>query len=149
MTIGPLEIIVLGFDGNRFTGDIAAALEDAIDTGAIRVVDLVFARKDADGLVTVLELEDANDDYSAFFEGFDDLRDVLTDEDAMKVAEILPPDSSALLALIGHTWSTRIAEAIRAAGGRLLASQRINEEIMDELRDDLDELMTASSRRAA
>jgi len=147
MTVGPLEVVVLGFDGNRFDGSIATAIADAIDTGAIRVVDLVFARKDADGTITVFELEDADPAYAAYFDGFADLRDLLTEADALAIAELLPANTSALLALIEHTWSIRIAEAVQAAGGALLASQRISKRLMEEVRDELEEVLAGASSR--
>ena len=52
--IGPVELIVVGFDGNRFNGDITRSLLDLVDRGVIRIIDLAVVIKDADGAVTVL-----------------------------------------------------------------------------------------------
>jgi hypothetical protein len=148
MTVGPLELIVLGFEGNNFRGEIAPAIEDAVNTGAIRIVDLVFVRKDASGDVTALEVGETNQEFARDFQGLSsDLRDLLTEDEAMTIAAMLPPNTSALVALFEHTWATHIAEAVRNAGGRLLASQRINPRLVDEVRDQIDEIMASEPAR--
>ena len=58
MTIGPIEYIIVGFPGNQFTGEIAPALADLIDNDTIRILDLVFISKDADGDVTAFEYDE-------------------------------------------------------------------------------------------
>jgi hypothetical protein len=58
MTLGPLEYLVVGFEGNRFTGQILPELRAARDNGIIRVVDLFLLRKDESGGVIALELSD-------------------------------------------------------------------------------------------
>ena len=56
--LGPTEFIVVGFAGNRFTGDIAPALAELVDSGLIRMIDLAVVSKDADGAVTILEMQE-------------------------------------------------------------------------------------------
>ena len=58
MTLGPLEYLVVGFEGNRFTGQILAELRAAQDKGIIHVIDLFAIKKDEQGNVTALELSD-------------------------------------------------------------------------------------------
>lgn len=58
MSMGPLEYLVVAFPDGRLNGDIVPSLKRAVDDGTIRVIDLVFVRKDADGNVTEVELED-------------------------------------------------------------------------------------------
>ena len=148
MTIGPLELVVLGFEGNNFKGEIASAVEEAVSSGAIRVIDLVFARKDADGSVTALEVEEADQSYAGHFRDLAvDLRDILTEDEALTVAETLPPNTAALVVLIEHTWSIGIARAVERAGGRLLASQRISPRLIDKVSDQLEEMMAAPARQ--
>src|SRR5690348_17319748 len=60
MTLGPLEYLVVGFEGNRFTGKILAELRAAQEKGIIRVIDLAVIRKDEQGNVAALELSDLN-----------------------------------------------------------------------------------------
>ena len=57
MPIGPVEYIVIGFPENRFTGAIVPALTDLVESGTIRIIDLVFIKKDADGTITSFEFD--------------------------------------------------------------------------------------------
>jgi hypothetical protein len=65
MTLGPLEYLVVGFEGNRFTGQILAELRAAQDKGIIRVIDLYAIKKDEKGNVTELGLSDVSPEVSA------------------------------------------------------------------------------------
>ena len=58
MSLGPIELLAIKFPGNRFTGEIVSALNALVDSGTIRIVDLLFATKDESGRMKVLELED-------------------------------------------------------------------------------------------
>ena len=58
MTLGPLEYLVVGFEGNQFTGQILAELQSAREKGIIRVIDLLVLMKDENGNITVAELSD-------------------------------------------------------------------------------------------
>ena len=51
MAIGPVEYIIVGFPGNKFNGEIAPELGKLVESGTIRILDLVFITKDADGNV--------------------------------------------------------------------------------------------------
>ena len=54
MAVGPVDVYIIGFPGNKFTGRIAPAILDLVENGTIRVLDLLFVMKDADGVVTTL-----------------------------------------------------------------------------------------------
>ena len=68
MAIGPLEFVVIGYKGDRFTSEIVPELNSIQEKGLIRVVDLIFARKDTDGTVKALEVHDLNDEELAALE---------------------------------------------------------------------------------
>ena len=65
MAIGPVEYIIVGFPGNKFNGEIAPELGKLVESGTIRILDLVFITKDADGDVAGVEFED-HDDVALF-----------------------------------------------------------------------------------
>ena len=65
MSLGPIELLVVKFPGNKFTGEVAPALKDLVEGGLIRVIDILFVHKDQDGEVTVLEINDLDDDETA------------------------------------------------------------------------------------
>lgn len=143
MSTGPLELYVLGFEGNNFRGEIAKAIEEAEASGSVRVVDLIFVLKDKDGKVTAIEVEDAQP-FAAEFKSLEaDARGLLTEEDAMTLGELLPPNTAALAAVIEHVWASQIAEAVRRAGGRVLVSERISQDSIDPISAELEARMSA------
>ena len=76
--IGPVEFIVLGFPGNRFKGEIVPALADLVESETIRIIDLAFVKKDADGSITTIELEDVDEDEAGGIGAHGDVGDLLT-----------------------------------------------------------------------
>jgi hypothetical protein len=135
---GPVEYVVIAFPGNRFKGEIVPAVAELVDTGIVRILDVAFIKKDADGNTTMFEY-DTLDDVLAF--GFADIDGeaggVLNDEDLELAAEALEPDSSAALIVWEHRWAARAAQAIRDAGGRIIAGERVPDEIVEQALADL------------
>jgi len=68
MEVGPVDVYIIGFPGNKFSGRIAPAIQELVDNGTIRVLDLLFVMKDADGVVATLAIEDLDQDGAAFAE---------------------------------------------------------------------------------
>ena len=62
MAVGPVDVYIIGFPGNKFTGRIAPAIMELVDNGTIRVLDLLFVSKDADGVVTSLQAADLDEE---------------------------------------------------------------------------------------
>jgi uncharacterized membrane protein len=137
-SMGPVEYVVIGFPGNRFKGEIVPAVAELVDNDVVRIIDVVFIKKDADGNVTMFEY-DTLDDVLAF--GFADVDGeaggVLNDEDLELAAEALEPDSSAALIVWEHRWAARVAQAIRDAGGRIITGERIPDEVVEQALADL------------
>ena len=97
MAVGPVDVYIIGFPGNKFTGRIAPAIMELVENGTIRILDLLFVMKDADGTVTTLEVSDL-DEEGAGFVGMDVTQPgALGPEDAEEVSDDLPADSAALL----------------------------------------------------
>jgi len=123
-TIGPVDVAVLLFEGNNFNGQVAPALADLHSAGTVRVIDLAFVRKDADGTTAFLEVEDS-DIAEAYARIHDDELDLLSDSDLKQIAENLDPGSSALVVVFENTWAARLARAIRESHGQLLSLERV------------------------
>jgi Family of unknown function (DUF6325) len=131
MSIGPVEYLILGFPGNKFSGHIVPELAKLIDGGLIRIIDLTFISKDAAGEVTVVEY-DAVEELAAFA-GLDaEVGGILTDEDVAYAAQSLEPNSSAALLVWEDTWAGPFAAAVRNADGVILEGARIPREIIDQ-----------------
>jgi hypothetical protein len=133
MPLGPVEYIIIKFPGNQFKGEIVPALADLVDSGTVRILDLVFVLKDADGDVTSIEYEDlpGMSDVDGEADG------LLSEEDLVLAAEVLEPESSGLLIVWEDTWAKPLAEALRGAGGIIVAGERIPHEIVQAAFVDL------------
>jgi hypothetical protein len=130
MTIGPVEYLVLGFPGNQFTGAIAPALADLSASGTIRILDLVFIAKDADGDVVAVELED-HDEAEAFAGLEGEIGGLVSQDDIEHAAEDLEPGSSAALLVWEDTWAAPLADALRKSGGVLIEGGRIPHDLIE------------------
>jgi uncharacterized membrane protein len=134
MALGPLEILVVSFPGSQFTGEIAPALEELVETGLIRVIDLVFVTKGTDGTVVGVELSDLDEATGAAFRPHvEQPSGLLSDEDIEDLGASLAAGSSAAILLFEHMWATRFRDALISSGGELVASIRIPKEAVDEV----------------
>ncbi|MFT3855629.1 MAG: DUF6325 family protein [Ilumatobacteraceae bacterium] len=132
MDIGPVEYVVIEFPGNRFNGGILPALTRLLESGTVRIIDLVFVIKDADGNVASFEYDELED--AEAFAGVEGEADgMLSDEDVLAIAEDLHDDSSALLIMFEDLWAGEFAQAVRASGGELVAGGRVPRELIDAL----------------
>jgi hypothetical protein len=144
MTLGPLEYIVIGFEGNRFNGEIAREISKVVEKRIIRVVDAVFITKDIDGNATIVEIDNKDDPkFADFAPLLDDLMGLLTPEDVEALAEGIGPNTSALAILFEHRWAEHIKEAMAAAGGFLVGRQTIAPEILELVNAELEAAATA------
>ena len=134
MSLGPIEIIVVGFPENQFTGEIVPALTDLVEAGFVRIVDLVFVTKDDDGTVASLELEELDSAVSdAYVTLVEELDSLIGEEDIEDFGEQLEPGSSIALLVVEHVWAKGFADAVANSGGVLLDSIRIPRDVIDEL----------------
>ena len=135
MTVGPVQLIVLGFDHPNFHGEIIAELERLHDEQTVRVIDALAVHKDADGEIEVQHLSNLTKDEAIELgskvgalvglgiegeEGAElgaelgaemaaDGVQVLSDEKAWDVLEDIPNDSAAALVLLEHHWAVPLA----------------------------------------
>jgi hypothetical protein len=125
-TMGPVDYLVVEFPGNRMTGEGLPLLVDLVDRGIIRILDLVFIRKDADGSVSAITIDDLDGDARqtvGVFEGA--ASGLLGDDDLQEAASILAPGNSAGVLVYENTWAAPLAAALRRGGAQLVASGRI------------------------
>ena len=143
MAIGPVQLLVLGFNHPNFHGEIIAELERLRDSDTIRVIDALAVHKDAQGELEVAHLSNLTTDEAvelgskvgaliglgiegeqgleagaiAGAEAAADGVQVFDDDDAWDVLEDIPNDSAAALLLIEHHWAVPLRDAIARAGG--------------------------------
>ena len=136
MTLGPVEYVVLAFPGNKFTGRIAPALADLVDSGTIRIMDLAFVTKDADGNVLGYELTDLDDEEARAFDGVGEGgADLISEQDLHDIGEELEPNTSAAMLVWENVWATKFADAVREADGELLDHDRIPHDVLQAATD--------------
>jgi Family of unknown function (DUF6325) len=137
-SIAPVEYVVIAFPGNQFTGGIAPAIADLVESGTVRIIDLLFILKDEDGNVTSFEYDDLPEILDAFADIDGEADGFLSDDDILAAAEDLELNSSALLMVWEDLWAARLKDEILAAGGQLVAGSRIPHEVVEELLDLID-----------
>ena len=131
MAVGPVDVYIIGFPGNKFSGRIAPALLDLVENGTIRILDLLFLSKDANGVVTRLEAADIDEDGAEYLSIDVTQPGALGDEDAEEVSDDLPANSSALLVAFENLWTAPIIEALRAADAVMIDSIRIPADVAE------------------
>lgn len=137
MAIGPVQLLVLGFDKPDFHGEIIAELERLRESDTVRVIDALAVYKDPQGDVEVEHLSNLTEDEARELgskvaaligldiEGDQELGaaaalaglDEAVEEGAWDVLAEIPDDSAAALLLIEHHWAVPLRDAIARAGG--------------------------------
>jgi uncharacterized membrane protein len=144
MAIGPVQLLVIGFEHPDFHGEILEELEKLRESDTVRVIDSLAVYKDAEGEIEVMHLSNLSRDEAIEFgskvaaliglgiegeEGFEAGAElgaeaaaehgiqVFSEEDAWDVLEDIPNDSAAALLLIEHHWAVPLRDAIARAGG--------------------------------
>jgi uncharacterized membrane protein len=145
MAIGPVQLIVLGFNHPNFHGEVIAELGRLRESDMVRVIDALAVYKDAEGILEVEHLSNLTQDEAIElgskigaliglgFEGEEGAEagaiagaeevaaaggvHVFTDEEGWDVLEDIPNDSAAALILLEHHWAVPLRDAIARAGG--------------------------------
>jgi len=124
--LGPVDYVVVEFPAgaSNFTGEMAAELRALVDSGTIRVIDVLILTKDADGAVEATELSDAGDlgELQAIES---EMGELLAAEDVEHLAAAMDPGSTAGVLIWENLWAAPFAAAARRSGGQLIADGRI------------------------
>jgi hypothetical protein len=135
--LGPVDIVVIAYPaGAPMTGEAVPMLLDLVERGIIRVLDVMFVIKEADGTYSGFEATDLDDKSVGDFSAFEGASSgLLGDDDVATAAEGIEPGSAAALLIYENRWAAPFAAAVRRNGGRLVGFQRIP---MQELIASLD-----------
>jgi uncharacterized membrane protein len=153
MSIGPVQLLVLGFEGTEARPEIRAELDRLRDSDVVRLVDLIVVKKDADGTLTVDQRSDLTTEEATemgalagallgfgYGQGDEDVAlaaaeigaeagedgHILNEESVWFVEDAIPPGTAAAIALVEHVWAVPLRDAIRDGGGTLLADAWIH-----------------------
>ena len=157
MEIGPLQLLVVGFEKPALDGSVVNAIADASEAGLIRVVDLLGVYKDADGNVTAAEVSELTEDeamtYGAWvgaliglglggeegaemgavlgaMHAADEYEYGLDDDGLATIADDIPAGGAAMILVIDHQWAIPFRDAVRAQGGILITQDFLNPEAL-------------------
>ena len=134
---GPIDYIVVGFEGNKFDGSILKALAEAIDSKVINLVALAVVSKDAEGTVTTLDIAGLGDQYlTEFTQTYHPRNELISSEDTDEVADLIENNCTAGLLAIEHLWAKPLKKALIDANGVLIAEGRIHPDASLELKDE-------------
>jgi len=125
--LGPVDWVVVEFPGTDFgRGQVAPHLQDLVDHGLVRVLDMVFLRKDADGTLELGEISELGSSVLGDTGAAEtELAMVLSEQDVTDLAETIEPGTSAVVLVWENLWAAPFGAAMRHAGGQLVASGRI------------------------
>jgi uncharacterized membrane protein len=152
VSIGPVQLIALGFDHPDFHGEIIAELERLKESGTVRVIDSLAVYKDADGEIEIQHLSNLTEDEAielgstigallglviegeegieagavAGAEAAADGIHVFDDAEEWDVLADIPNDSAAALILLEHHWAVPLRDAVARAGGMRLSDAFIS-----------------------
>lgn len=121
---GPVELYLVGFEGDRPDDATLAAIGELIEGGEIRLIDLLVISRGEDGTVSFTDWEDVSEEY-----GFGTVElevvGLVADEDVQELAQGIPPGTSGALLAIELLWAKRLASKFAASGGVVLQTERI------------------------
>jgi hypothetical protein len=144
--LGPVDWLVVEFPADKanFTGEIAEELKSLVERELVRVLDLVFIRKNEDGSIDVDELGDVPEGAAGELLAHEaELAMLLAEEDVVAVGEALEPGSIAGVLVWENTWAGPFAASVRRAGGQLIDTGRIpTQALLAALEDEADEPVT-------
>lgn len=153
---GPMQLLVIGFENPDFHGQIRQALGSAMETGVVRLIDVRFVWKDANGNVEAMEATQLDDEERQRFgaavgaliglgaggeEGVQTGAEVgtmaaaqrtfgMTEENIQQISDEISNDSAAAIFLIEHLWAKDFKQALRDAGGYLVAQGMVTPEAL-------------------
>lgn len=138
MDIGPLEYIVIGVPNKKLTRALFSELKAIQKTGKIRVVDLIFVTKAADGTVELQEVNELSEkDLAAYGDIGSELMGLLTAQDIEQLTGQIPPDTSAIVILFEHTWVIGLTDAVRKAGGVVFTGGMVSHDVLAHVSAEL------------
>jgi hypothetical protein len=127
LEMGPVDYVILEWpkQDRQPTGDVAPMIVDLVDRGIIRILDVAFLAKEADGSIVAIDAAAVQGEAAGFAEFEGASSGLIGDDDLNEAASVLEPGTSAALLVWENRWAAPIAVALRRSGGQLVASGRI------------------------
>src|SRR5690349_367980 len=125
-SLGPVDYIVVEFPAgaSNFTGEMAEELLALVDSGTVRVIDILIITKNEDGSVEATELSEI-ENLGPLQAVEAELAELLAADDVVHLAAAMEPGSTAGVLIWENLWAAPFASAARRSGGQLIANGRI------------------------
>jgi Family of unknown function (DUF6325) len=141
MTIGPLELLVVRYEGERVDDAIGRELGALEHAHSVRVVDLALVTRVGEAPAQVRPVRRMTEEELRPFEGATgDLMGLLGADQLDRVAAEMRPGTAAVVALLEHTWATGLRDAVRRTGGTLVTDELLGPEVVERVNAELREL---------
>jgi uncharacterized membrane protein len=170
---GPMQMLVVVFENPEFHGRIRRELESVMEKGIIRLIDLLFLWKDADGNFTALETTQMDEEERMHLGavmrkliGFESRGEEeartgteegtlgaaqenygITEEDVLEITESIPEDTAAAILIIEHLWAKNLKQALRDAGGVLVSQGMLTPELLIAVGEELEEAVKSAEKK--
>jgi hypothetical protein len=131
VALGPISYLIVEFPGNQMTGEGLPLLLELVEQGVIRILDFIFVRRDGDGSVEIVELQDLDLDGEidiAIFEGVSS--GLLDDSDLDDAKEAIQPGASAGILVFENRWAAPFVSALRRGKAELVAAGYIPQDAL-------------------
>jgi uncharacterized protein DUF6325 len=126
LNLAPIELVAVKFPGKQFTGEIIDALNELLDRGTLRIVDVVFASRSDQGVVRMLDLAELDaQSYAALEPLVEDVLGILSEEDVKCMGAVLDNGTSAGLMLFENIWATHFGYASARVSRSSASSDRL------------------------
>jgi uncharacterized membrane protein len=133
MPLGPVDLLVVQFSGNSIKGNVVPAIKELVENRTIRVIDVLFIKKDQEGHVTTQEINDLDDaSFAAFNPLVAEIDGLVSRDDVQQLAATLPRGSAAGVFLFENAWATRVRDAIIDAQGKVVLLNRIPQAVIEQ-----------------
>ncbi len=169
MSIGPLQLVIIGIDKDKYARNVVLELQEIRKQGVIRLFDMLYLIKHENGTIAAKEISDLtseekreygtlanrllglgteaiqhdNAEELAASLGMAETEFGLSQEDIQNLADQIPNNSSAILILFEHHWALHLRETIINAGGKLLANGYINPDTLQIASHELASVLDA------
>jgi uncharacterized membrane protein len=131
---GPIDFVVVGFEGKQFDGTILETLMDAVKNKTIDIIALAVIRKDADGKLTLIDAHQSGNEFVVeVTKSMKDPSGHISEDDIQEVGELIENDTAAALLIIEQLWAKPFKQALMDAHGVLVAEGRIHPSAAKEL----------------
>jgi len=133
---GPVELFLLGLEGERPDPAFIASLVELVESGIVRILDFVLVSKSESGEVSIVEIEEDSEDFGAL-----DLvlSGITGDEDIEALGELVPAGGSAAVLALELLYARKLADSLASTGGVVLSAERIPAPIVNALVDAIEE----------